>query len=314
MYLMPGRETIPFHLVWLGLCLMYGVARWNPIEATVMAGATALATGAVLWRSAAQGWIDWLDIAEVPLSVAVTVVVAVYLRNRHLALAQIARMAQLERDRTDARYLLVRQVSHELRTPLTVARGYTELVRASLQNPAAVADSDVILDELDKLTQITNRLLTMIQIDGELDRHPLILGAELDHIVGRWKPAARRHWIISGPQLPVLANRERLGVALDCLLDNAVRHTGPNDCIEVIGAVDRDSWTVEVRDTGSGIVDTEVIPSTVSDAAFRGGASSGTGLGLPTVRMIAGTWGGTVKISSESGRGTHVTLRFPTSE
>jgi signal transduction histidine kinase len=298
MYRLPGQETIPFHLVWIGLCLLYGFTAWRPLEMVLMAGATAVLTGAILVDHAVHGAIDWPEVAEVPLSVALTAVIATYLHRRHAAVAELARRAADDRRRADMRQQLVRQVSHELRTPITIARGYTELVRKRVDDPSLAEDTAVVLEELDKLADITERLVTLYRIDGEFDRNPTRLDETLAGVVRRWIPAAQRRWTVESSPGDVAANRDRLEAALDCLLDNAV--TG--DEISVLGRIGPQSWSIEVADRGVGLTGAQNLSSQVSP---------GTGLGLAMVRTVIGAWGGTVVLKSRPDGGTVVTLTVP---
>jgi signal transduction histidine kinase len=310
MLLLPGHETIPFHLLWIGLCLVYGFTVWQPTEMVVMVAISAVVTGGIMVYHAFQGHIEWAETAEVPLSVVLASVIAVYLRKRHLALTELARIAQEEHRRIAARQILVRQISHELRTPITIARGYTELIRNHAADQVVAEDTGIVLEELDKLAQITERLVTLIQVDGQLNREPVTLSTELTRIVRRWTPTADRNWKVQAAQGSVLANRERLEVALDCLLDNAIRYTKPGDSISVTGTIDSGSWGIEVADSGSGMTSAHADALTQARAVPRE-ELSGTGLGLATVRSIAGSWGGNLLVRSVPGGGTQILLRFP---
>jgi signal transduction histidine kinase len=64
---------------------------------------------------------------------------------------------------------------------------------------------------------------------------------------------------------------------------------------------------LEVRDNGPGIPP-ELLPR-IFEPHFST-RSTGTGLGLPIVRRIVESWGGTVSAESEPGRGTVVTVRM----
>jgi signal transduction histidine kinase len=68
---------------------------------------------------------------------------------------------------------------------------------------------------------------------------------------------------------------------------------------------------LEVRDNGPGIPP-ELLPR-IFEPHFST-RSTGTGLGLPIVRRIVESWGGTVSAESEPGRGTIVTVRMTAAE
>jgi hypothetical protein len=114
---------------------------------------------------------------------------------------------------------------------------------------------------------------------------------------------------------------ERLGLAIDALLENAVRHTVKDDVIKLSVATDRagavDSGgagtsgaevRMTVTDSGSGI-HAELLPGVFD--RFRVGDSGhprGTGLGLALVRAVARAHGGDVLVRSWPGHGSDFEL------
>jgi signal transduction histidine kinase len=310
MYVLPGVETIPFHLVWMGLSIIYGFTRWHLIGMITVLVAVAASTGYVMAHHAAAGHIGWEEVTEVPLMSAVFVVMVWHVRRRQLAAADVARLAEAERRRADVQHLFIRLASHEMRTPITVARGYTELVRGAARDPTVDDDTSVVLDELDKLNRITHRLVTLMQMDGAYTRRPVDLDVELARIVRRWEPMADRDWVVRSAVGHVPINEERLEAALDCLLENAVQHTDLGDRIELTGGATADHWTVAVTDTGPGLPPDRIAALNATDAATRREAA-GNGLGLTIARAVAVSWGGRLWVSGGPGAGTTVTLEFP---
>jgi two-component system, OmpR family, sensor histidine kinase BaeS len=111
----------------------------------------------------------------------------------------------------------------------------------------------------------------------------------------------------------VCADRERLALALDALIENAVRHTSSDDAIEltVIGGAPDGPARLVVTDTGTGIA-AEQLPFIFD--RFRtcnNGRSRGTGLGLPLVAAVAAAHGGTVNVRSEPDEGSAFELLIP---
>jgi signal transduction histidine kinase len=134
-------------------------------------------------------------------------------------------------------------------------------------------------------------------------------------LVTRWRPTADRCWQLGRVDpVSVRADRERLGLALDALLENAIRHTGGNDAIQL--SVIRDypgmPARVIVADSGTGIP-ADQLPLIFD--RFRTGRdgqqSRGTGLGLPLVRAVARAHGGNVTVRSELGEGSEFELTLP---
>jgi signal transduction histidine kinase len=85
------------------------------------------------------------------------------------------------------------------------------------------------------------------------------------------------------------------------LLENA-RNAGASHIGISIGA-----GTLTVSDDGAGIPP-EQLPR-IFEPRFST-TTSGSGLGLPIVRRLVESWGGTVDVESEAGRGTAVRIIF----
>jgi two-component system OmpR family sensor kinase len=309
MWLVPGQETIPFHFVWISLALVYGFTSWRTSWMVVALVSVTLCTGVVLVHHAAAGEIRWEETSEEPLMAGIFVVMVWHVHRRNVLLREVQRVNEMERRRLERQQLFVRLASHELRTPITVARGYTELVRAVHNDPATVEDTAIVLDELDKLTRITQRLVTLIQVD---EPHPLRrtdVDAELFRIVRRWEPTAVRGWVVQSAVGEALINSERFEAALDCLLENAIKFTKPHDHIEITGLRAPDGWIVQVRDSGSGI-SAETMHRLTSTPPGEP-TSTGTGLGLAIVSAVVDSLGGRLIIGGELRVGTTVRLFIP---
>src|SRR4029077_1881673 len=131
----------------------------------------------------------------------------------------------------------------------------------------------------------------------------------------KWLPTTARRWTL-GRLDPVLvtADRERLGLALDALLENAVRHTSTGEEIRLSVLRDHDGRTARmiVADSGEGIAPAEL--DRIFDRFRSGSALSGTrgtGLGLALVRAVARAHGGEVRVHSAPGEGSEFELVLP---
>ncbi len=133
-------------------------------------------------------------------------------------------------------------------------------------------------------------------------------------LLHRWLPTARRRWQL-GQLDPVetLVDAERLAMALDALVENAVRHTGEDDLIRfTVSYSDGDGFArLVVEDSGDGIADADLphIFERFRTMAPRG--SRGTGLGLALVEAIARGHGGSASARSTLGAGSRFELLIP---
>jgi two-component system, OmpR family, sensor kinase len=312
MYVLPGAETIPFHLVWIGLSTIYGVITWRLAPMVVVLAVVAVSTGYILIHHAQEGVIGWEETTEVPLMTAIFVIMVWHVRRRQHMVAEVARLAETERRRAAAQDRFVRLASHELRTPITIARGYAELVSGATADPSIREDTRIVLEELDRLAGITQRLVTLVQMDEPYVQEVRDVDAALANVVIRWRPAADRRWAVRSTIGEAPINLDRLNTALDCLVENAVKFTEPGDRIEVIGTGTNDAWTITVADSGSGMTSERLAEVNAGgSAAVPATKSSGTGLGLAIVRAVVTSWSGRLRVHSAAGVGTTVTLDFP---
>jgi signal transduction histidine kinase len=132
-------------------------------------------------------------------------------------------------------------------------------------------------------------------------------------VIRRWRPTASRRWQIGRlDQITVLADTERLAMAIDALLENAVRHTSDNDLIKlsVIRGWQSRQARLIVADSGTGIPTDEMH---LIFERFRTGDSKarGTGLGLSLVRAVARAHGGDVRVRSSVGEGSEFEILLP---
>jgi signal transduction histidine kinase len=308
----PGRETIPFHFVWISFALVYGLRPWPIPHMIIALLVITVTTFWALLHHALAGYIGWEETTEVPLMCALFLVMVWHVRRRQASLAQVERLAAVERRRAEAQILFVQLGSHELRTPITVARGYTELVRAAHSDPETLEDTEIVLDELAKLERITARLLTLLLIEGASATSTVDLDQELTRTLRRWEPTADREWRVESHVGSAALRMDRLETALDCLLENAVKFTEPGDAIRVHAWKALGEILIEVSDTGAGIP-ADDLPK-VFDHFTTGqsaGDRAGTGLGLPIVRATLAARGGTIEVKSELGSGTVFLMRMP---
>ncbi len=215
-------------------------------------------------------------------------------------------------DSVRAQRQLVADASHELRTPVTSLRTNIEVL---LADPGLDEDErrrllDDVVEQSEELTGLVGDLIELAR--GDLPAES-VEDTRLDRIVEEAVARGRRNspGIHFDTELePVLIEGvpERLGRAVNNLLDNAARHSPPGGTIQVTV----DAGAVRVRDHGPGI-DPQDLPH-VFDRFFRGAHSrgqQGSGLGLAIVRQVTEQHGGSVEAANAPDGGAIFTLHLP---
>jgi signal transduction histidine kinase len=315
----PGWETIPFHFIWISLTLIYGFRTWKLGPTLWVLGLVMLMTAVGIAVAVRQGREPPGELAEVPLMAMVFLAMVWHARRRLAAEGSYQLIAgQIARMLADQRQFL-QDAAHQLRTPITIALGHAELLAGALASDQQEgADVAVVIGELIQLRRISDRLLMIAAAADPAFLHPepVALDELVTELLRRWRPAASRHWRTGTLEsVTVRADRERLALALDALIENAIRHTSSNDAIELAVTAGPDGPArVTVTDTGTGIA-ADQLPFIFD--RFRTGdheRSQGTGLGLPLVAAVAAAHGGTVNVRSEPGEGSEFELLVPVAD
>jgi signal transduction histidine kinase len=317
MVTMPAWASVPFHFIWLSLTVLYGFRLWSNALTSAIVGLVVGSTGVVLLGLWAVG-MPIEELLELPLMFGMFLAMMLHATRRRAAIAQLrlvseqnARMLQRERS-------FIQNASHELRTPITVALAHAELVQLTITEPPVKDDVAMIADELGRLHGLTDRLLLLAAADapGFVDPVPTDLADLLAATLRRWSPTPRRWQIGCRDDATVLADPERLILALDTILDNAIKVTNDGDLIELCVAREGNSAVIEVRDAGPGIA--PELLETLFERFARGetqrGSRPGFGLGLAIVHEIVEAHGGRVTARNRADGGAVVTLRLPLAE
>jgi signal transduction histidine kinase len=227
--------------------------------------------------------------------------------------------AMLERlDRSfDAQRRFVANASHELRTPLAVNRTVLEVAAGD----AGASDdlrrlAPLLLATNERSERLVEGLLTLARSEQRLDeKTPIDLRdvaavAVEQEMAGIGKVHASLH---PGPVAgsPVLLERMVVN-----LVQNAVRHGGPDAAVWITTGRWQDHAVLQVENTGTVLRPYEV------DGLFepfrrgegRTSSSNGLGLGLSIVRSVVRAHGGTVTAQPRDGGGLVVRVELPAQE
>jgi signal transduction histidine kinase len=323
MQVMSTWQTVPFLVIWISLTVIYGWRLW-PLQPTLMTVAVVtLASGAIIGIQVIDGTQDGDYLVLVPLVAAMFLVMVWHGRRRLAALEErLAALEEVQRVSKENVRLLEQQrlflldASHELGTPITVALGHAELLEQSVDGGIIADDAHVVVAELGRLRKLAGRLLLLASADDPefLDVRPVSIDALVLEALDRWGYTPRRWRLGEVSEVTVQGDRDRLGVAMDALVENAIAHTGPDDLIELSARLEDGHAVLGVADSGCGIAEEDLarIFARFSRAKpYRSRDVGGFGLGLPTAQAIVAAHHGSVQVSSTVGQGSTFELRIP---
>lgn len=211
-------------------------------------------------------------------------------------------------------------VSHELKTPLQGIIGSADLIENGM-----VKDGDMprfvghIKSEATRLLSLIEDIIRLSQLDegDEMPRETvdlLALSREVEEDLGDAARARNIRVSVDGDGASIYAVRRLLYEVMYNLCDNAIKYGRDGGEVRISVHTDDGRAIVSVSDDGIGIPP-EHQPR-VFERFYRvdkshSKASGGTGLGLSIVKHAVMYHRGEVKLESEPGRGTKITLTFP---
>ena len=210
--------------------------------------------------------------------------------------------------------------SHELRTPLAVMKSE---IQVALKDPTMKPDDYVELlksnlEEVDKLTQLSQSLLQLSRLDYEAikrnDRVDILVVAK-QAAKSLNIPTERLRFSTPAQSVVIDGNRPIIGDLLRILLDNAVKYSTPNSVIGIALASNGRTCKIIITNDGPGIEKKDIVR--IFDRFYRTEKSrssletGGYGLGLSLARKIVNLHDGTISASSTPGEITSFTVQLP---
>lgn len=311
----PKWQVIPFDLIWISLAALYGFRFWPGRRTLAVIAATAVSTAAAVGDDVVRHFRAGQSIDQIPLLAAMFVALAWQAHRRLAAPDRVALTAEAER-LLNAQRQFLQDASHQLRTPITIALGHAELLAGALAEGQQRRDIHVVVGELERLKCLSERLLLVAasQNPDFLQPAPVELERLAAELMRRWRPTSIRHWQLGQlDPVRVFADQERLGLALDALVENAVQHTDTGDDIRVsvVSDVDAPFARIVVEDSGEGIASADIPHIFDRFRTTTSGGQRGTGLGLALVQAIAEGHGGEVRVHSAKGKGSRFEVLLP---
>jgi PAS domain S-box-containing protein len=249
-------------------------------------------------------------------------------------LIEAKRLITIERNRANRRNTIldelarlknefISNVSHELRTPLASIIGYSEAILSDPNMPKEVQIefTEIIFRESKRLASLVNNVLDLTKIEGgevQIDLGYFNVIKVLNDVIEKNKPLIKEHGLTLSRDIPVdeviiNGDKEKLGMAFEGLINNAIKFTDSGGRILVRGQSLYKEFEVIISDTGIGIPENDL--SNIFQKFYRvsrpGREITGTGLGLVLVKQIVDLHKGLITVNSEVNMGTSFVIRLP---
>ncbi|MBR6019468.1 MAG: ATP-binding protein [Lachnospiraceae bacterium] len=216
-------------------------------------------------------------------------------------------------------------VSHELKTPLTSISGYAEILGAGMVEQKDVTRfANKIHDEAQRLITLVGDIIKLSQLDDKdetiLSNEPVDLyrvSEEMMSVLSDAAAAKHVNVFLSGTHEVIQGSPQIVGEMVYNLIDNAIKYNQEGGRVQITVCDEGEGAMISVQDNGIGIPRAEL--PRVFERFYRVDKShskevGGTGLGLSIVKHGAAYHGANVRLDSELGMGTKVTLQFPKAE
>lgn len=217
----------------------------------------------------------------------------------------------------------VSNVSHELKTPITSIRVLADSLMSMEEVPVELYREFMsdISDEIDRESKIIDDLLSLVRMDKsarELNVEQVDINRLVKQILKRIQPIAQKQNVElifeSIREVTADVDEVKLSLALNNLVENAVKYNVDGGWVRVILDADHKFFYIKVMDSGIGI------PEEYQEYVFerfyrvdkaRSRQTGGTGLGLAITRSVILMHKGAIKLASKEGEGSTFTVRIP---
>lgn len=228
-------------------------------------------------------------------------------------------MAALERAKAD----FLRMASHEMRGPINVVSVYSSLLGEAERggHTGAVRDAArAINDKIRELNRMVDQVLEVSRLEDPgmrldlttFDVRDVAARAcdEVSALAGETRVSVK----LAAEPILVHADRDRVQLILQNLLDNAIKYSPAGGDVRCVVQRRDHSAEVVISDQGIGIAQADLPKLFGRFSRVRGEETEGipgTGLGLYLSREAARLLGGDLTVESEPGRGSMFRLQLP---
>ncbi len=223
----------------------------------------------------------------------------------------------------EKRRLFVSNASHELKTPLSSIKLLSDSILSmnELDEESVREFMGDINGEIDRLTKIIDRLLSLTKLDvgdDQLDLKVTDLNEMADRIVKSLLPVSEDKNVTlsnaTNKEALAMVDREKFWQVVYNITDNAIKYTPSGGTVTVYVFNDGEFCRIEIVDTGIGIPEDDI--NKIFDRFYRvdkarARESGGTGLGLSIANDVVMMHEGKILVDSTEGVGTKFIIIVP---
>ncbi len=266
--------------------------------------------GIILWRT------HHLEVEKRELEAIVSARTEEISRQKDQLADQAEKLQEL--DQLKSRFFT--NISHEFRTPLTLISGPVESLSTKIDDPMAARTLRNVRNHADRLLDLVNQLLELARFESgqmELHRTPLELFALFKGLFSSFESLAeqkniRLQFESTLDTLPASLDQEKTERLLINLISNALKFTPAGGSVTLHLAVETETITIVISDTGPGIPAEKL--EQIFDRFTRIEGKSGTigsGIGLALAREIVSVHGGRIWAENNPSGGSRFIVHLP---
>ena len=210
----------------------------------------------------------------------------------------------------------IANVSHDFRSPLTSIRGFLEaMLDGTIPPELHEKYLKIVLNETDRLTKLTNGLLTLNNLNTPgmmLTMTDFDINDTIRQVAASFEQSCRKknihfNLVLSGSRLYVNADKDKIQQVLYNLIDNAIKFSRNDSSIRIETTERHSKVYTSVKDSGIGIPKADqqqIFDRFYKTDLSRGKDRKGTGLGLSIVREILRAHNENINVISTEGVGS----------
>ena len=209
-----------------------------------------------------------------------------------------------------------RAVAHDLRAPLLGLQGYIYILQNGKVSEKEKQNYLKLMGEAaQNLSALLEDVLDVSRLEAgmaHVHKESVDLHALVDEVLGTLRPTAQQKNLKLSDQLDVdrvPADPKLLKRVLTNLVSNAIKFT-EKGFVKVTASQDKKAYTVSVQDSGIGLSEQEM-KGLFHKYHQVHTDKPGFGLGLFISRQLVEAHGGSLKVTSQPGKGSTFTVRLP---